>query len=287
MIEVRLAKAPVLKAVIEPGGALLVGRTERAGLVVPDDRAMSAVHCEIRWDGERCRVIDHASLAGTFVDGKRVTEADIGNGGWIRAGDTVLSVYLEAATPPPAERGLRGDGTDPWSPSQEQALAALQAEQAPLFAVLDAARTERVLQVLRESVETYRSLFEGRESEGLALQAPYLVRLPRGSRLLEQTVLEGWGERWGIYLCCRRPFDEVRRQLRRSLMVKREATEKRMYFRFYDPEVLRLFLPTCSLRQREQIFGEIEAFVVEGRHGEVLKLAHEAPAAAMGTEPGS
>ena len=51
-----------------------------------------------------------------------------------------------------------------------------------------------------------------------------------------------------------------------------------MYFRFYDPQMLRLFLPTCGLRQREQIFGEIEVFLVAGRDGELLRLtAHEAP----------
>ncbi|WP_437498388.1 DUF4123 domain-containing protein [Sorangium sp. So ce1099] len=279
IVEVRWAKVPVRKVVIEPGGTLRIGRTERADLVVPDDRSMSAVHCELRWDGATCRVTDR-SREGTLLNGEPVQEGEVKNGGWIRAGGTVISVYIEGTTPPRAESGLKGDGTDRLSPAQQEVLAALQAEPAPLFAVLDAARTLRVIEVLRESVEEYRSLYEGIKGEALAMQAPYLVRLPSGSRLLEQLVLEGWGKRWGIYLTCRRPFDEVRRQLRRITMVHNDQTGERMYFRFYDPRMLRLFLPTCGMRQKEQIFGEIEAFLVAGRDGELLRLtAREAPAA--------
>ncbi|MEO7595171.1 MAG: DUF4123 domain-containing protein, partial [Byssovorax sp.] len=137
----------------------------------------------------------------------------------------------------------------------------------------------RVLEVLHESVEEYQSLYEGMKGEALARQAPYLVRVPKGSRLSEQLVLEGWGNAWGIYLTCQRPFKEVRSQLRRILMVANDQTGERMFFRFYDPQMLRLFLPTCAVRQKEQIFGEIGAFLVAGRDDGVVKLtAREAPA---------
>lgn len=272
IVEVRWAAVPVSRAAIEPGGALRIGRTERADLVVAADRAMSAVHCEVRWDGERCRVVDLGSQEGTWLNGERVEEGVVENGGWIRVGNTVFCVYLEAATPPRRESGLKGGGLDRLTPLQEDVLTALQAEPEPLFAVLDASRGLRVLEVLRESVEEYRSLYEGIQGEALALQAPYLVRLPRGSRLLEQLVLEGWGRGWGIYLTCREPFKEVRTHLRRFLMVMNDRTGERMYFRFYDPQALRLFLPTSSTRQRAQLFGEIRALLVEGKDGELVRF---------------
>jgi pSer/pThr/pTyr-binding forkhead associated (FHA) protein len=279
IVEVRwAAKVPARKLVIAPGAALRVGRTERADLVVPDDRTMSPVHFELRWDGTKCTVADR-SREGTLLNGEPVTEGEVKNGGWVRAGGTIFSVYFEGATPPRAESGLKGDGTDRLAPAQQDVLAALEKEAAPLFAVLDAARTLRIIEVLRESAEEYRSLYEGIKGEALAMQAPYLVSLPKGSRLLPQLVLEGWGRRWGIYLSCRRPFDEVRTQLRRISMVHNDQTRERMYFRFYDPRMLRLFLPTCALRQKEQVFGEIEAFLVEGRDGELVRLtAREEPA---------
>src|SRR6185436_18904504 len=105
-------------------------------------------------------------------------------------------------------------------------------EQAPLYAVLDAAREERILTLLRSSPEHAQSLYEGPQGEELEDVAPYLVALPRDSWLLERLVGEGWGEGWGIYLTCRRPFAEVRRQLRRHLMVTLKETEERLYFRF-------------------------------------------------------
>ncbi len=281
IVEVRWARAPVRKVVIEPGGTLSIGRSERADLAIPDDRTLSARHCEIQWDGETCRVVDLGSREGTFLGGERVERGEVKNGGFLRVGATVVSIYLEGATPPRKESGLRGDGTDVLGPEQEAALAALLAEPAPLFAVLDAARGPRVLEVLRESVEPYRSLYEGIKGEALAEWAPHLARVPRGSRLLEQLVLEGWGRRWGIYLACRRPFDEVRTQLRRVLMVGNEQSGQPMYFRFYDPRILRVTLPTCSTRQKQQLFGEIEAFLVEGRRGEVLRLTPGEAAAAL------
>jgi hypothetical protein len=272
IVEVRWAAAPARKAVIEPGGSLRVGRTERADLVVDADRSMAGVHFELRWDGERCLMTDLSGQQGTWLGGERVRAGEVKNGGFIRAGNTVFSVYLEGATPPRPGSGLKGDGTDRLSPSQEDALAALQAEPEPLFAVLDAARDRRVLEVLRESVEEYRSLYEGIKGEALAEQAPYLARLPRGSRLLEQVVLEGWGRGWGIYLTCRRPFKDVRTHLRRFLMVENQETGRPMYFRFYDPQMLRAALPAFTPRQKEQLFGEIGAFLVENRDGEVVRL---------------
>ena len=63
-----------------------------------------------------------------------------------------------------------------------------------------------------------------------------------------------------------------RTQLRRISIVRNDTTGERMYFRFYDPQMLRLFLPTCTPRQKEQIFGEIEVFLVAGRDGEPMRL---------------
>ncbi|WP_159397366.1 DUF4123 domain-containing protein [Sorangium cellulosum] len=277
IVEVRWAKAaPASRVVIEPGAALRIGRTERADLVVAADRAMSAVHCEIRWDGVTCWVADRESQEGTWLNGERVNEGEIKNGGWIRAGGTVFVIYFEGATPPRRESGLLGGGLDRLTPLQEDVLAALQAEPEPLFAVLDASRGLRVLEVLRESVEEYRSLYEGIQGEALAMQAPYLVRLPKGARLLEQLVLEGWGKGWGIYLTCGRPFKEVRTHLRRFLMVMNDQTGERMYFRFYDPHALRIFLPTCTPRQKAQFFGEIGAFLAETKDGEVMRFGTQA-----------
>jgi hypothetical protein len=261
------------RAVLSPGDVLRVGRGERAGLVVPHDRQMSALHVELSWDGAQCRFRDLKSATGTLRNGEPgLVEGDLVNGDWLKAGETVLTVHVEASTP---SRDVDDDDQEePAARAQrlarraaaEVAWRALEAEaaKAPLYAILDAARDRRILELCRESVEEYRSLYDGVEGETMAHVAPYLVRLPAGSRLLAALVREGWGQRWGVYLTCGLPFTEVRRQLRRFLMVEMEESHERLYFRFYDPRTLATFLPSCSPRQAEEFFGGAEAFFFEG-----------------------
>lgn len=155
---------------------------------------------------------------------------------------------------------------------RHRALETLRASRTPLFAVLDAARTGRVLQFLQDSQEKYQSLYEGPEGEKLFKVAPYLISLPEGNTTLERTVHQGWGESWGIYLSCRLPFKDLRRHLRRFLLVESEETGESLYFRYYDPRVLRVFLRTCTTQQREEFFGEVECFWMESKKGELISF---------------
>lgn len=253
------------KAVLEPGHALRVGRTSRADFVVPHDEDMSGTHFELSWDGITCRLKDLGSAAGTLVSGGRVEEATLAHGDWIRAGKTDFSVYYEEHTPPP--HGAGGE------PHRARALAALQAyaEKERLYAVVDAARDPRVLTVLRESVEEYRSLFEGVFRELMTEAAPYLVQLPAKSRLLARLVAEGWGESWGVYLTSKRRPEELRKHLRKFLTVSEEGSPKPMYFRYYDPRVLRVFLPMATARQNSELYAaEIDRWIVEGQPSDSL-----------------
>ncbi|XYH98336.1 DUF4123 domain-containing protein [Sorangium sp. So ce1128] len=265
ILEIRFGPRACQKAVVEPGQKIRVGRSERADLSVPNDERMSLQHLALSWDGAICRFEDLGSHAGTSLNGEPRAGGEIANGGWIQAGSTVLSVYFEAATPP------RGKPREPTS-QQRVALAALRDEGEGLFAVLDASRDKRLLELLHESVEPYRSLYDGVQGDALAEVAPYLVRFAAGSGLLDRLVNEGWGKRWGVFLKHRRPFDEVRRHLRRFLMVEDEETGERMYFRFYDPATLRSFLPTCSRRQEAQLFGEVDRFLMEDEEGRVVRF---------------
>lgn len=306
ILEVRYGPLGGTKAVLDPvRRRLTVGRKPRADLVVPD-RQMSGVHFELEWDGARCQLRDLKSAVGTLLGGERVEAGEVRNGAWIRAGGTDFSVYFEGATPPPLDFDTYLDDAEPdevdplvarWlrdnreprrqaaealAARREEALAALQAIAARpagdggLYAVLDAARSDRILTLLQESVEPCRSLYEGLDGESLAHVAPYLAALPPGSRLLERLVREGWERRWGMFIECDRPFRDLRRHLRRFLMVQDADTRKKYYFRFYDPVVLRAFMPTCTVKQRAELFRGIRAFVAEGERGEVSRFDAEA-----------
>ena len=275
------------KAVVAPGQLVRVGRGALADLVVPGDPQMSSVHVEIAWNGERCTFRDLESARGTSRNGEPgVVEGELRHGDWLKAGDTVLTVHLEGATQPPriemdddvddedhepdAAALRERDERREQESSAAKALPVLQeTENQPLYAVLDSARDRRILELLRESVEEHHSLYDGIEGETMAHVAPYLVRLESDSRLLAALTREGWGKRWGIYLTSPQPFKSVRRHLRRYLMVERQDNRERVYFRFYDPAVLRVFLPATTVRQRAELFGAVDQFLFEGERGEI------------------
>jgi hypothetical protein len=263
------------KAVLAPGDVVRFGRGELAGFVVPNDKAMSAIHFELAWDGARCRFRDLRSATGTLLNGEPgMTEAEVSHGDWLKAGKTVFTVNFEAATAPHADDEETAEARAARDARAEAALAALREEaaSAPLYAVVDGARERRILELLRESVEEARSLYDGVQGEALAHVAPYLVRLREGSRLLDALVREGWERRWGIYLTSRMAQNEVRRQLRRFLMVELEARRGRVYFRFYDPRTLTVFIPTCTPRQADEFFGGVDAFFAEDERGALARF---------------
>lgn len=296
ILEVCLGDGRGRKASVAPGGTLKVGRAERADFAFVKDERMSALHFELAWDGTRARLRPLQALVPTLLAGAECPAdgAEVPHGQWIQAGTTDFRMFIEDHTPPRLDPELDIELEDDDDPEaiavmkraearvarrqarRAQILAELRkrAAAAPLYGVLDAARDDRILEICRESVEPYVSLYSGLQGELLADVAPHLVRLPPGSRLLEKLVMEGWGERWGIYVGASLSTEQVRRHLKRFLMVVDED-DQRLYFRFYDPAVLRDFVPTCSVRQRSELFGELDVFIVEGDSGELVTFTRE------------
>jgi hypothetical protein len=52
------------------------------------------------------------------------------------------------------------------------------------------------------------------------------------------------------------------KHFRKFLIVKTEEGDE-LYFRFYDPRVLRIFLPSCDKEQLKEFFGPVSYFVCE------------------------
>ncbi len=272
MLELRWVHPPprLRRVILEPGQLLRVGRTDLAHFQVPNDRQMSGVHFEISWDGASCQVQHRASTATTLLNEQPVSIADVKSGDWIRAGNSLFVVHFEGAT----LRPLPDDSPDETE-KKSCALIALRAESQPLFALVDAARDPRVRQLLQESVDEVQSLYDGVKGEGLGNVAPYLVRLSKDSGLLERLVREGWGRSWGVYLTSRASFDEVRRHFRRILLVDLQESghpTRRVYFRFYDPRVLRDFLPVCTLQQKPKMYLPNAFFLLEAENGDLLRF---------------
>src|SRR5262249_6287896 len=94
--------------------------------------------------------------------------------------------------------------------------------------------------------------------------APYLVHLNARATFTPRLFDLAWGESWGVFARSRSGLEDLRRHFRRLLLV-RDAHGQSLYFRYYDPRVLRVYLPTCTREELKTFFGPVESFVVEER----------------------
>jgi hypothetical protein len=80
---------------------------------------------------------------------------------------------------------------------------------------------------------------------------------------------KGWGNHWGIFAVANTELKTMRRHFRTFLMVY-DPEGKPLYFRYYDPRVLRVYLPTCNLEETDAVFGPISGYMMEGENPETL-----------------
>lgn len=129
--------------------------------------------------------------------------------------------------------------------------------------LLDAARMEGRMEEARDLNPHHLSLYKGRSEEDLAAVAPYLFAIPQEDGFLDWFMEEGWSDAWGVLVSSRASFEACYRHFRKFLLVQTEEGEE-LYFRFYDPRVLKIFLPTCDKAQTLEFFGPVDFFATEG-----------------------
>ncbi len=74
------------------GQSVKVGRSSQCDIPIVYDHYMSRTHFSLVWEGTTCWIYDLNSRHGTFLNGKRVQKAPLGDGDAIRAGLTILVV---------------------------------------------------------------------------------------------------------------------------------------------------------------------------------------------------
>ncbi len=134
-----------------------------------------------------------------------------------------------------------------------------QPDRGGLYGVYDAARSAEILPALQASGEPLACLAEERTPGRLAPAMPHVVALDPARPFGQRSLVDGWASRWAIFLRASTHLQGVRRHLRRSL-VAIDPSGRRLFFRFFDPRILRVFLPTCLPAELATFFGPIEAF---------------------------
>jgi len=132
-----------------------------------------------------------------------------------------------------------------------------------LFAVLDGASVPDLVKNLFDHEPEYCCLYRGELEPDMASVAPYLVRLESGSEFSEWLLREGWGAHWGIFVGSTANLRALRDHFREFQTVEL-PDQRTVLFRYYDPRVLRSFLPVCNPAELGAFFGPVQSFVVEG-----------------------
>jgi len=134
----------------------------------------------------------------------------------------------------------------------------------PNYAVLDAARSPRILPLLKTNPAGHFCLYQGKKQKELAYYAPYLVQVAPADPWTHELLRKGWGKSWGVFVVAPPGSTEILcLHLRKMLFVK-DSQQREAYFRYYDPRVLRTFLPACTSAEASQFFGPIQGFLLEG-----------------------
>jgi len=138
------------------------------------------------------------------------------------------------------------------------------------FVILDGASVPDLLDKLYgpESPE-FECLYSGELKPDLAEVAPYLVRLQPDSEFTQWVIEQGWGNHWGIFALSPADLREMRHHFRRFLTVH-DSSGKPLLFRYYDPRVLRAYLPTCNQEELSTLFGAVTCYLLEGEKPEEL-----------------
>lgn len=86
--------------VVEEGQTVSIGRTEKADFPLPQDTFLSRVHFALECGAGGCRVVDRKSANGTYLNGQKVSAAEVKDGDVILAGQTEFLLRITAV---PAE----------------------------------------------------------------------------------------------------------------------------------------------------------------------------------------
>ena len=130
------------------------------------------------------------------------------------------------------------------------------------FLLLDAARLKQNLDEAKALNPSCISLYNGELEAQLQNAFPFLFSFEENPEFANWYFKNGWGQSWGVLLKSEYDLQKTADHLKKNIIVTTEK-EKEYFFRFYDPRVLRVFLPTCNTKQLKEFFGPVEQFICE------------------------
>lgn len=135
------------------------------------------------------------------------------------------------------------------------------------YILLDAARMGEDILKAKDMNSDSRSLFQGKkDAKRLLNVAPQIFQFDDKPDFISWYFENGWGNSWGIIVYSSESIKSLQKHFQKFIDVITEDG-KEYYLRFYDPRVLRVFLPTCDAQQLIEFFGPINYFICEDKDG--------------------
>ena len=138
-----------------------------------------------------------------------------------------------------------------------------------LYAIVDSARDEEAFTYFLADNIAYRSLFEGKMDVKHFGVSGFLVECQKDSILFDWLTTKAWGGSCSVFFITKASFEEVFKHLQKFNRVYLEDNDV-VYFRYYDPRVLRVYLPTCNPKEIRMFYGDIQSFFMESENPEIL-----------------
>ena len=146
--------------------------------------------------------------------------------------------------------------------------------------LMDAARDPEIVRLLTALSLPAQPLGDLLAVSGQAAHAPCLIELGQAgssaernesSAFVEAFLNAGWGNNWGIFFASSSPLQDVFRHFS-DFFPTTPDDRRKVNLRFYDPRVLRAFLPTCEPQEIDTIFGPVASYLVEAERSDTLLM---------------
>lgn len=133
-----------------------------------------------------------------------------------------------------------------------------------VFAILDGAKNHKIYSFVHNSGLASSCLFSGKMSYAMTRAAPHVVELERYHPSTLELLELMWGNRCGIIVTADKAkgMKGVRNHCRRISKVMSPA-KRPLYFRFYDPEILKVMLPVCAVEEVQYLTGPMNHIFLE------------------------
>lgn len=139
------------------------------------------------------------------------------------------------------------------------------------YAIIDAAKEGSIPYFLEGMKATFGSLLQGNDAKKLAEVAPYIVLLEKCSDVSQWYMEKLYGNSVGFALKTNLGIESLTQFWARKVKTRIPGTEEKGFFRYYDPSVLREYLPILEEdNELIEFMGTTNSILVETQNHEQI-----------------